>query len=52
MGCPYEASPEQAALACPDNLAYAHSMAEVYRQGYYVGTFGEYDMGAVWRALS
>ena len=52
MGCPYEASPAQVALGYLNNLAYAHGMAEVYRQGYYVGTFGQYDMGAAWRALS
>lgn len=51
MGCPYEASPERVALAYLNNPAYAHGMAEVYRQGYYAGTFGEYDMGAVWRGL-
>jgi len=51
IGCPYEASPEQVALAYLNNLAYAHGMAEVYRHGYYVGTFGEYDMGAVRRTL-
>lgn len=52
MGCPYEAAPEQVALGYLNNLAYAHGLTEVYRQGYYVGTSGEYDMGAVWGALS
>jgi hypothetical protein len=27
-------------------------MVELYCQSYYVGTLGEYDMGAVWRTLS
>ena len=39
------------ALAYLNNLAYAHGMKEMYCRGYYVGTFGEYDMGAVRRAL-
>jgi len=49
MGCGYKESPEDVALGYLNNLAYAHGMKEVFRHGYYVGTFGEYDMGAVWR---
>ncbi|HPM80844.1 MAG TPA: hypothetical protein PLF81_09095 [Candidatus Anammoximicrobium sp.] len=31
------------------DLAYAHGMQPVYQFGYYIGTFGEYDMDAVRR---
>jgi REP element-mobilizing transposase RayT len=51
LGCGYEESPEDVALSYLNNLAYAHGMVELYCQSYYVGTFGEYDMGAVWRRL-
>jgi REP element-mobilizing transposase RayT len=51
LGCRYDESPEDVALGYLNNLAYAHGMKEAYRYGYYVGTFGEYDMGAVWGTL-
>ncbi len=47
FGAPYERSPEEIALSYLNNLAYAHGMQPVYQFGYYVGTFGEYDMDAV-----
>jgi len=49
LGAPYERSPEEIALSYLNNLAYAHGMQPVYQFGYYVGTFGEYDMDAVRR---
>jgi len=49
FGAPYERSPEEIALSYLNNLAYAHGMQAVYQFGYYVGTFGEYDMDAVRR---
>jgi hypothetical protein len=52
LGCGYEESPEDVALSYLNNLAYVHGMVELYCQSYYVGTLGEYDMGAVWRTLS
>jgi len=39
------------ALGYLNNLAYAHGMTALYSFSYYVGTFGEYDMGAIWSAL-
>jgi len=42
-----EHSPEQIALAFQNNLAYILGKARVWRDTYYVGTFGEYDMNAV-----
>ncbi len=42
-----EHSPEQIALAFQNNLAFFLGQARVWRDTYYVGTFGEYDMNAV-----
>jgi hypothetical protein len=42
-----EETPEAIALALMNNLAYALGQRPVWRCGYYVGTFGEYDMNAV-----
>jgi REP element-mobilizing transposase RayT len=47
MGCPIERSPEDVALAYLNNCAYAVGLKPVFRFGYYVGTIGEYDRGAV-----
>ncbi len=51
LGVHYAESPGDVALCYLNNLAYAHGMQAVYQFGYYVGTFGEYDMGAVRRRL-
>ncbi|MCC6509010.1 MAG: transposase, partial [Pirellulaceae bacterium] len=40
-------SPEEIALGFMNNIAYAFGQKAVFRPSYYVGTFGEYDMGAV-----
>jgi REP element-mobilizing transposase RayT len=42
-----EETPETIALAFLNNLAYALGQQPVWCFGYYVGTFGEYDMNAV-----
>jgi REP element-mobilizing transposase RayT len=47
MGAPHEQSPEDIALGYLNSLSDAHGMQLVYQFGYYVGTFGEYDMNAV-----
>jgi REP element-mobilizing transposase RayT len=47
LGFGYEESPEEVALAYLNNLAYAHGMKGIFTHGYYVGTFGKYDMGAI-----
>ena len=47
MGCPIEHSPEQVALAILNNCAYKVGKKPIFNFGYYVGTFGEYDRGAV-----
>jgi REP element-mobilizing transposase RayT len=42
-------SPQQIALAMQNNLAYALGQVRLWQPTYYVGTFSEYDMGAVRR---
>ncbi len=50
LKAPYECSPQEIALSYLNNLAYAHGLRPVYQYGYFVGTFGEYDMNAVRRS--
>ncbi len=47
LGCGIGESPEQVVLGYMNNCAYACGMAGVFRFGYYAGTIGEYDRGAV-----
>jgi len=47
IGCSSVESPEDVALSYLNNLAHAQGMRPIYQAGYYVGTFGEYDLGAV-----
>ena len=47
LGCPIDQSPEHVALTFLNNCAYKVGMKPIFRFGYYVGTFGEYDRGAV-----
>ena len=47
MGCPIGRSPEEVALSYLNNCACACGMKPVFQFGYYVGTIGEYDRGAV-----
>jgi REP element-mobilizing transposase RayT len=51
LGCKYTESPEEVALGYLNNLAYAHGMTPLYQFGYFVGTFGEYDLGAIRHTL-
>ena len=47
LRCKIDESPESVALSYLNNLAFALGMTRVFRFGYYVGTFGEYDLGAI-----
>ena len=47
MGCSIDRSPGAVALAYLNNCAYACGMKAFFMFSYYVGTFGEYDRGAV-----
>jgi REP element-mobilizing transposase RayT len=51
LGCWVDESPDVVALAYLNNLAYTHGMQPIYQFSYFVGTFGEYDIEAVRRAL-
>jgi len=42
-----EHDPQTIALSFMNNLAYALGQKPVWEFGYYVGSFGEYDMNAV-----
>ena len=40
-------SPGEIAVCFMNNLAYRDGMKPVFEFGYYLGTFGEYDLGAI-----
>ena len=46
-----EHSPEEIALAFMNNLSHMLRRGRVWRSGYYVGTFGEYNMNAIRRLV-
>jgi REP element-mobilizing transposase RayT len=48
VGCNVQESPGQVALSYMNNLAYACGMKRAFAFGFYVGTFGEYDLGVAW----
>jgi len=52
LGCDVKESPLDVALGYLNNLAYAQGMRDAYEYSFYVGTFGEYDRGAIRQALS
>ncbi|MEE8450982.1 MAG: hypothetical protein V3R99_03675, partial [Thermoguttaceae bacterium] len=47
VGCDVGESPAEVALGYMNNIAYVWGMKAVFQFGYYVGTFGEYDRGAL-----
>ena len=47
LGCPFDVSPADVGLAFLNNLAYAQGMKAVFQYGAYLGTVGEYDLGAI-----
>lgn len=49
LRCALAASPREIALAFQNNLAYMVGRGAIWRSGYYVGTFGEYNMNAIVR---
>jgi hypothetical protein len=52
LGCGIDESSQDVALSYLNNLAYVQGMKPVYQYGGYLGTFGEYNLGAVRRTLS
>jgi REP element-mobilizing transposase RayT len=49
LGCAWEESPADAVLSYMNNLAFAAEMAPIFKFGFYAGTIGEYDRGAMRR---
>ena len=49
LGCNLDEAPGDVAMGYLNNLAFAEGMRPVYEFGFYVGTFGEYDLGAIWQ---
>ncbi len=47
VGCRLDQSPAEVALGYMNNLAYAVGQTAIFRYGFYVGTFGEYDLGVI-----
>ncbi len=47
LGCPFDAVPADIALCYLNNLAHLYGMKPMYCYSAYLGTFGEYDLGAV-----
>jgi REP element-mobilizing transposase RayT len=52
MGCDVTQAPQEVALCLLNNLAYVQGMRPIYQYGFYVGTFGNYDLGAIRQALA
>jgi len=48
LGCNGTESPADVALSYMNNLAYVCGMKWAFAFGFYVGTFGEYDLGVTW----
>ena len=44
-------SPEKVAISLLNALASTQDMRNVFKHSYYVGTYGEFDRGAIWNAL-
>lgn len=47
LGCQLDETPEVVALSYMNNICFALGMKPVLQSSYWVGTFGEYDLGAV-----
>jgi hypothetical protein len=47
IGCAVDDAPEEVAMAFLNELAFEFGMREVFRFGFYAGTFGNYDLNAV-----
>ena len=52
VGCDIQEAPLDVGLRYMNNLAYAHGMRALFQYGFYVGTFGPYDLDAVRHSLA
>ncbi len=48
VGCNARQAPADVVLCYMNNLAFACGMKPIFEFGFYVGTFGEYDLGVTW----
>ena len=39
-------------LVLLNNMAFTQDMKPMFRYSFYVGTFGEYDRGAIWQGMA
>jgi len=51
LGCDVKESPVDVGMGYLNNLAFIHGQTLVFESGFYVGTFGEYDLGAIRKAF-
>ena len=52
VGPSIEDSPMDVALALMNNMSFTQGMKPLFRTSFYVGTFGEYDRGAIRHGLA
>lgn len=52
LGCGLLESPREIALAYMNNLSYFEGMKPLFQYGFYVGTFGQYDLNAIRQRLA
>lgn len=48
LGAGVQEAPAEIALSILNNLAYTQEMQAIFKFSYYIGTFGKYDLGAIW----
>ena len=48
LGCDAARAPLDVVLCYMNNLAFVYGMKPIFQFGFYVGTFGEYDLGVTW----
>jgi REP element-mobilizing transposase RayT len=51
LGADVTDCPESVALSLMNNLAFSQSMKPIFKFSYYIGTFGPYDRGAIWKSV-
>ena len=51
LGAEVTMAPQPIALSLLNNLAYSQQMKPIFKFGFYVGTFGPYDRGAIWNSI-
>ena len=51
LGCYVTESPMDIALGYMNNIAYGYGMKQMFQNSFFVGTLGEYDLGAIRQAL-